>query len=219
MMIGALKPPLRSERTTSRPSVSGRPTSISTRSGELALAALAPLAPVSTAEASNSSCRDNCSTSVSRRSVSSSTIRILRSLAIGTILLRQAALGDPGSPGGRRPPPGLADGRRLDRTGGTWPRRHLGQQARGRRRHPAGGFPPAAIMVARRPPRPAANLPADPPDPARRRLVRGPERPPLQPADATHPRSGRGPPRPRGSPLRLHCRDRSQQRPAYRRPR
>src|SRR3954449_6566574 len=46
MMIGALKPPLRSERTTSRPSVSGRPTSISTRSGELALAALAPGARV-----------------------------------------------------------------------------------------------------------------------------------------------------------------------------
>jgi len=34
-------------------------------------AALAPLAPVSTADASNSSCNDNCSTSVSRRSVSS----------------------------------------------------------------------------------------------------------------------------------------------------
>src|SRR3982751_6024070 len=83
MMIGALKPPLRRERTTSRPSVSGSPTSIRTRSGELALAALAPLAPVSTAEASNSSCSDNCSTSVSRRSVSSSTIRILRALAIG----------------------------------------------------------------------------------------------------------------------------------------
>jgi len=45
-------------------------------------AALAPLAPVSTAEASNSSCSDNCSTSVSRRSVSSSTIRILRALAM-----------------------------------------------------------------------------------------------------------------------------------------
>src|SRR3954463_8365071 len=90
-MMGALKPPLRRERTTSRPSVSGKPTSISTRSGALALAALAPLAPVSTADASNSSCSDNCSTSVSRRSVSSSTIRILRALAIGTILLRQAA--------------------------------------------------------------------------------------------------------------------------------
>src|SRR5450759_659691 len=91
MMIGALKPPLRRERTTSRPSVSGSPTSISTRSGELALAALAPLAPVSTAEASNSSCSDNCSTSVSRRSVSSSTIRILRALAMGTILSGRAA--------------------------------------------------------------------------------------------------------------------------------
>src|SRR3977135_4370771 len=87
MNIGALKPPLRKERTTSRPSVSGSPTSISTRSGASALAALAPLAPVSTAEASNSSCSDNCSTSVSRRSLSSSTIRILRALAIGTILL------------------------------------------------------------------------------------------------------------------------------------
>src|SRR5512140_2459168 len=83
MMMGALKPPLRRERTTSRPSVSGSPTSISTRSGALALAALAPLAPVSTAEASNSSCSDNCSTSVSRRSLSSSTIRILRALGIG----------------------------------------------------------------------------------------------------------------------------------------
>src|SRR3954464_8456093 len=83
MMIGALKPPLRRLRTTSLPSVSGKPTSISTKSGELALAALAPLAPVSTAEASNSSCSDNCSTSVSRRSLSSSTIRILRALGIG----------------------------------------------------------------------------------------------------------------------------------------
>src|SRR5256885_9266651 len=83
MMIGALKPPLRRLRTTSLPSVSGKPTSISNRSGELALAALAPLAPVSTADASNSSCSDNCSTSVSRRSVSSSTIRILRALGIG----------------------------------------------------------------------------------------------------------------------------------------
>src|SRR5450432_2522562 len=82
MMMGALKPPLRKERTTSRPSVSGSPTSISTRSGASALAALAPLAPVSTAEASNSSCSDSCSTSVSRRSVSSSTIRILRALAM-----------------------------------------------------------------------------------------------------------------------------------------
>src|SRR5947209_18500999 len=82
MMMGALKPPLRKERTTSRPSVSGSPTSISTRSGALALAALAPLAPVSTAEVSNSSCSDNCSTNVSRRSVSSSTIRILRALAM-----------------------------------------------------------------------------------------------------------------------------------------
>src|SRR6476659_3804856 len=91
IMIGALKPPLRRERTTSRPSVSGRPTSISTRSGELALAALAPLAPVSTAEASNSSWSDNCSTSVSRRSVSSSTLRILRALAIVNDPLGQAA--------------------------------------------------------------------------------------------------------------------------------
>src|SRR5690242_21026750 len=90
MMIGALKPPLRSDRTTSRPSVSGRPTSISTRSGALALAALAPLAPVSTADASNSSCNDNCSTKVSRRSVSSSTIRILRALAMCTSLKRPA---------------------------------------------------------------------------------------------------------------------------------
>ena len=36
----------------------------------------------------------------------------------------------------RRSAPGLADGRRLDHAGGTWPRRHPGQQARGRRRHP-----------------------------------------------------------------------------------
>src|SRR5689334_20510663 len=86
MMIGALKPPLRKLRTTSRPSVSGNPTSISTRSGESFLAAVAPLAPVSTADASNSSCSDNCSTRVSRKSVSSSTINILRALGIGTIL-------------------------------------------------------------------------------------------------------------------------------------
>src|SRR5450631_138292 len=91
MMIGALKPPLRRERTTSRPSVSGNPTSISTRSGASDLAALAPLAPVSTAEASNSSCSDNCSISVSRKSVSSSTIRILRALAMDKILLGRPA--------------------------------------------------------------------------------------------------------------------------------
>src|SRR5262249_13005116 len=84
MMIGALKPPLRSERTTSRPSVSGRPTSISTRSGELAFAALAPFAPVPTAEASHSACSDNCSTSASRRPVSSSTMRRLRAVRMLT---------------------------------------------------------------------------------------------------------------------------------------
>src|SRR4029077_1150900 len=90
MMIGALKPPLRKERTTSRPSVSGKPTSINTRSGELAFAAVAPLAPVSTAEASNSSCNDSCSTNVSRRSVLSSPMRILRALAMVTILFAAA---------------------------------------------------------------------------------------------------------------------------------
>src|SRR4051812_42260236 len=95
MMIGALKPPLRKLRTTSRPSVSGSPTSISTRSGELILAALAPFAPVSTAEASNSSCSDSCSTSASRRSLSSSTISILRALAI--------AVGPYGGGGGGAP--------------------------------------------------------------------------------------------------------------------
>ena len=65
----------------------------------------------------------------------------------------------------------------------------------------------------------AADLPAGPPDPARGRLVRGPERPPLQSADAADPGPGRRPADARGSPLRLHRRDRSQQRPAHRRPR
>ena len=52
---------------------------------------------------------------------------------------------------------------------------------------PRGHLPSPAIMVARRPPPPAADLPAGPPDPARRRLVRGPERPPLQSADPARP--------------------------------
>ena len=47
MMIGALKPFLRRMRTASRPSMSGSPTSMMTRSIWPALAACTPLAPVS----------------------------------------------------------------------------------------------------------------------------------------------------------------------------
>ena len=49
MMIGALKPFLRRMRTASRPSMSGRPTSMITRSIWPALAACTPLVPLSTA--------------------------------------------------------------------------------------------------------------------------------------------------------------------------
>ena len=80
MMIGALKPFLRRMRTASRPSTSGSPTSMITRSIWPALAACTPLVPLSTAIASNSSCSASCSTSASRSSASSSTIRILRVL-------------------------------------------------------------------------------------------------------------------------------------------
>ena len=66
---------------------------------------------------------------------------------------------------------------------------------------------------------PAADLPAGPPDSPRGRLVRRPERPPLQPADPADASAGRRPPDARGSPLRFHRRDRSQQRAAHRRPR
>jgi hypothetical protein len=78
MMIGALKPFLRRMRTASRPSTSGSPTSIITRSICPALAVCTPLVPLSTAIGSNSSCSASCSTSASRSSESSSTIRILR---------------------------------------------------------------------------------------------------------------------------------------------
>ena len=84
MMIGALKPFLRRMRTASRPSMSGRPTSMMTRSIWPALAACTPLLPFSTATASNSSCSDSCSVSASRSSVSSSTIRILRVFGINS---------------------------------------------------------------------------------------------------------------------------------------
>ena len=50
MMIGALKPFLRRMRTASRPSMSGRPTSMMTRSIWPALAACTPLVPVSAAD-------------------------------------------------------------------------------------------------------------------------------------------------------------------------
>src|SRR6266852_933816 len=85
MMIGALKEFFLKIRTASRPSMSGRPTSIMTRSICPPFAACTPLAPVSTEMASNSSWSDNCSTSASRNSVSSSTIRILRAVAIKSL--------------------------------------------------------------------------------------------------------------------------------------
>ena len=65
-----------------------------------------------------------------------------------------AAAGDP-----RR---GWLTAGRLDDPGGAWARRHPGKQARGRWRHPAGQFPSAAIVVAGRPPQPAADLSAGP---------------------------------------------------------
>src|ERR1700756_2115630 len=82
MMIGALNPFLRRIRTASWPSTSGSPTSIITRSTWPALAACTPLVPFSQETASNSSWSASCSTSASRNSESSSTIRILRLLAI-----------------------------------------------------------------------------------------------------------------------------------------
>src|SRR5262245_47652988 len=82
IIIGALKPFLRKMRTASRPSTSGRPTSIITRSICPFFAACTPFVPLSTAMASNSSCNANCSTNASRSSASSSTIRIVRLLAI-----------------------------------------------------------------------------------------------------------------------------------------
>src|SRR5205823_6023057 len=93
MMMGALKPFLRNIRTASRPSMSGRPTSMMTRSISPALADCTAWVPVSTATASNSSCKANCSTSVSRMSASSSTTRILRELAM--ILPRALIAGRP----------------------------------------------------------------------------------------------------------------------------
>src|SRR5262249_48922085 len=72
------KPFLRRIRTASRPSTSGSPTSMITRSICPALAVCTPLVPLSTAIGSNSSCSASCSTSASRSSESSSTIRILR---------------------------------------------------------------------------------------------------------------------------------------------
>ena len=74
-MIGALKPFLRRMRTASRPSTSGRPTSMITRSICPTLAVCTPLVPLSTAIGSNS-CSASCSTSASRSSESSSTIRM-----------------------------------------------------------------------------------------------------------------------------------------------
>src|SRR6516165_6636631 len=102
MMIGALKPFLRRMRTASRPSTSGSPTSMITRSICPALAVCIPLVPLSTAIDSNSSCSASCWTSASRSSESSSTIRILRVFVIprpqdrhhpGTALARNRAFG------------------------------------------------------------------------------------------------------------------------------
>ena len=63
MMIGALKPFLRRMRTASRPSMSGKPTSMMTRSICPALAACRPLLPFSAATASYSSYSESCSVS------------------------------------------------------------------------------------------------------------------------------------------------------------
>ena len=77
MMIGALKPFLRRMRTASRPSMSGKPTSMMTRSICPALAACRPLLPFSAATASYSSYSESCSVSAPRSSGSSSIMRIL----------------------------------------------------------------------------------------------------------------------------------------------
>src|SRR5215813_13429645 len=82
MMIGALKPFLRRMRTASRPSMSGKPTSMITRSICPALAACTPLLPFSAATASYSSYSESCSVSAPRSSESSSIIRILRVFGI-----------------------------------------------------------------------------------------------------------------------------------------
>ena len=84
---------------------------------------------------------------------------------------------------------------------------------------PKGHVPAAAIVVARRPPPQAADISAGSRDPARRRLVRGPRKPPLQPAGTAGARSRRRSAQARRPPLRFHCRDRSQQLAADRRPR
>ena len=108
---------------------------------------------------------------------------------------------------------------RFDHSGGARPRRHPGQQARGRRRHAARHFPSATAVVARRPLSAAAHLSRHARDHARRRLVRRPERPALQPADPRRARPQGRPADAHGSSLRFHRRDRSQHAPARRRPR
>ena len=95
MMIGALKPFLRRMRTASRPSMSGRPTSMMTRSIWPALAACTPLVPVSTAHRLELLVQRELLDQGVRSSVSSSTIRILRLLGIDPGLPRASA-----SPGG-----------------------------------------------------------------------------------------------------------------------
>ena len=93
----------------------------------------------------------------------------------------------------RRSAPGLADRGRANRPGCPWARRHQGQQARRRWRHPKRHLPAPAIVVARRPPSAAAYVLAGSRHPARRRLVRRSAEPPLQSAGAAGSRPGRRP--------------------------
>ena len=61
MMTGALKPLLRKSFTASRPSMSGSPTSRSTRSTWPFGASLSPSDALAASIVSNSSCRESCS--------------------------------------------------------------------------------------------------------------------------------------------------------------
>ena len=103
-----------------------------------------------------------------------------------------------------------AGGRTDPRGAGTG--RHPGQQARGRRRHAERHFPPAQIMVARRPPPAAAHLSAGPRHQPEDAWCEDPnDRHYNRPVRLERDRSGdrlaaRGP------SLRFHRRDRSQHR-------
>ncbi len=136
-----------------------------------------------------------------------SLIRQLR--VIGRFLASQ------GPRGRRRPAPGLADRRWLDRAGGAWSRRHPRQQAGRVTAAPARGtFHPLQLWWrADRYPRPRTYLPVRPIRPEDAWCEDPPDRR-LQSADPPDPRAGRRPADARGPSLRFHRRNRSQRRPA-----